>query len=255
VRARARGAHETAHADIRDQAALEHALSDCAGAFYFCPRAEPDEASIGRAFIEATERAGVPRIVFISAVQPEAPIPNHRAKLEVEGRLACSPLEHTILRPGMFMQTLPSRAEIGERDWIGRPFPIDALLTIIDVYDIAEAAAIALTEDHLINGTFELASQGMVTMAQIAEWLSEDLGKPIEARELSLDEWAADKSEAFASPYRRELFRAMWGHYAAYGCKGGNGFILSRILGREPSSFPEYLARRGRAPWAVPASA
>jgi uncharacterized protein YbjT (DUF2867 family) len=254
-RARAKGAQETALADLWDEAAVEEALRGCAGAFYFCPRAVPDEASIGRAFIAAAERAGVPRIVVISMIQAEAPVPNHRASLEIEEALGRSPLEATILKSAMFMQTLPSIEEIDASGWVGRPYPVDKKLSFVDQYDLAEVAAIALTEDHLVNGSFELCSNGMISIADVASHFSEALGKPIEAREITVDEWAAVKKEAFASPYRRETYMAMFEHFAAYGYKGGNSFVLTKILGREPASFPDYLARAGTAPWLSAASA
>lgn len=249
ARALALGAHETALADLRDEPAVEHALGGCAAAFFFCPKALPDEASLGRAFIAAAERAGVSRIVAISMLQAEAPIPNHRASLAIEEALGRTRLEHTILRSGMFMQMLPSPAQIQERGWVGRPYPVDARISVVDQYEVAEVAAIALMEDHLANGTFELSSQGMTSMAEIARTLSDALGAPIEARQVTLADWAAEMGKSFASPYRRETYEAMFGHFPAYGFKGGNGFVLSKIIGRAPSSFAEYLARGGRAPW------
>jgi uncharacterized protein YbjT (DUF2867 family) len=250
-RARERGAQETAIGDLRDVASLEAAMTGTAGAFYFSPRAEPDEASLGRAFIAAAERAGVPRVVIISMIQSHAPVPNHRASLEVEEALARSPLQTTVLQPGMFMQTLPSLEEISDYGWVGRPYPVDKPLTWVDLQDIAQVAARALIDDDMVNGTFELCAQGMLSIADVAALMSEHLGRDIEAREISLDEWAAVRGEGFASPYRRETYAAMFEHFRHYGYKGGNATVLRHLLGREPTSFQQYIARGGKS--AVPA--
>jgi uncharacterized protein YbjT (DUF2867 family) len=245
-RAKARGADDIALADLRDGPALERALDGVAGAFYFCPRAAPDEAAVGRAFIETAERMGVGRVVIISMIQSHAPVPNHRASLEVEEALARTPMETVVLQPGMFMQTLPSLEEIAESGWVGRPYPTDKLLTFVDLRDMAEIAAKALIEPGLVNGSFELCAQGMLSIADIADIISKHLGKTIEAREITLDEWAAVRGEAFSSPYRREVYTAMFEHFRHYGYKGGNGTVLRHLLGREPTTFEQYVARGGK---------
>jgi uncharacterized protein YbjT (DUF2867 family) len=221
-------------------------MRGAAGAFYFSPRAEPDEASLGRAFIAAAERAGVPRVVVISMIQSHAPVPNHRASLEVEEALARTPLQTTVLQPGMFMQTLPSLEEISDYGWVGRPYPVDKPLTWVDLYDVAQVAARALMGDDLVNGTFELCAPGMLSIADVAQLMSAHLGRDIEAREITLDEWAAVRGEGFASPYRRETYAAMFEHFRHYGYKGGNATVLRHLLGREPTSFAQYIARGGK---------
>jgi uncharacterized protein YbjT (DUF2867 family) len=254
ARARAGGADQTAIGDLRDPASLVEAMQGTAGAFYFSPRAAPDEASLGRAFIAAAERARVPRVVIISMVQSHAPVPNHRASLEVEAALARTPLESVVLQPGMFMQTLPALEQIAESGWVGRPYPADRPLTWVDLGDIGQIAAQALMDDHLVNGTFELCASGMLSIQQIAELMSSHLGQPIEARHITLDEWAAVRGETFPSPYRRECYADMFDHFARHGYKGGNAFILRHLLGREPTSWAEYIDRGGRSAY-VPVSA
>jgi uncharacterized protein YbjT (DUF2867 family) len=249
AQAREAGAVDIALADIRDEAAVEDSLRGCDGAFFFCPRAEPDEASIGRAFIAAAERAGVPRIAYVSMLNAEALIPNHMASLEVERALGMSNLEYTILRSGMFMQNLPRIEQIAEDGWVGRPYPVDAPLAVIDQYDLAEVAALSLTEDKLVNGNFELCAPGVTSFTEIAKLATEALGTPIQPREITLDEWAEVKGEGFGSPYRRETYIATFKYITDHGFGGGNGFVLSQILGREPTSFEHYFARGGRPPW------
>jgi uncharacterized protein YbjT (DUF2867 family) len=246
-RARSAGAEEVAYGDLRDAAALEQAMAGAGGAFYFCPRAAPDEASLGRAFIQSAERVGMPRVVIISMLHSHAPIPNHQASLEVEEALGRSSLEGVVLQPAMFMQTLPSLQEIVQEGWVGRPYPADKLLSWVDMRDVAEVAARALLQDDLVNGAFELCSPGMLSIADVAALMSEHLGKRIEAREITLEQWAQVRGEDFASPYRRETYAAMFSYFARYGFKGGNGLVLSHLLGRAPTSFKEYVARGGKS--------
>ncbi len=246
-RARDAGATEIAVADLRDYSALVRALVGARGAFYLCPRAEPDEAALGRAFIRACEEAGVPRVVVLSKIQPHAPVPNHEASLQVEAALARSQLETVVLQLPAFMQILPSLKEIARDGWIGRPYAVDKPLTWVDLVDVGEVAARALLEDDLVNGTFELASPGMHSLADVASLIAEHLGQPIQARRIPLAEWAALRNETFSSPYREECYRAMFEYFDHYGFKGGNAVVLRHLLRREPTTWPGFIARGGRS--------
>ena len=124
---------------------------------------------------------------------------------------------------------------------------MDKLLSFVDLRDVAEVAARALIRDDLVNGTFELCASGMLSIADVAGLVSAHLGKPIEAREITLEEWAAVRGEAFSSPYRREVYAAMFDYFRRYGYKGGNGLVLRHLLGREPTSFEQFVARGGKS--------
>jgi uncharacterized protein YbjT (DUF2867 family) len=252
ARARAAGADEVAIADLRDVPALRKALTGVKAAFYFCPRADPDEAALGRQFIRTAEEAGAQRVVIISMIHAEAPIPNHQASLEVEEALARTPLEYVVLQPSMFMQTFPSLGQLRELGWIGRPYPVDKKLSFVDLADVGQVAARALVDDDLVNGCFELCSPGMVSVADMAAIVSEALGMPIEPRQITLEEWAVIRGETFSSPHRRETYAAMFDYFAKYGYKGGNGVVLRHLLGREPTTFREYIARGGKDVPATP---
>lgn len=241
ARARSAGAHEVALGDLRDIASLERALAGADSAFYFSPRAVPDEAALGRAFIAAAERAGCAKVVIISMMHPYAPIPNHQESLQVEEALSRSSLVGVVLRPAMFMQTLPPLDRVCELGWVGRPYPTDVRLAWVDFRDVAEVATRALLHDDLDNGGFELCSTGMLTIAEIGELMSEVAGQPVEAREITLEEWAVVRGEDFASPYRREVYREMFEHFAGHGYKGGNSFVLRHLLEREPRSYRDFL--------------
>jgi uncharacterized protein YbjT (DUF2867 family) len=241
--ARAAGADEVSHADLRDPQALRTALTGVDAAFYFSPRAVPDEAALGRAFIEAAEDAGVSRIVVISMIHSHAPIPNHQESLQVEEALARTAIASVVLQPGMFMQTLPRLDRIVELGWVGRPYPVDVPLAWVDFNDVAEVATQALLTSRMDNGAFELCSAGMLSIAEIGELMSAAHGAPIESREITLEEWAAVRGEDFSSPYRRECYAGMFDYFTKYGFKGGNSAVAEMLLGRPPVSWAEFLTR------------
>ncbi|CAB4904625.1 unannotated protein [freshwater metagenome] len=245
--ARKAGADEVVRADLRHPDDLRTAMAGVESAFYFSPRAVPDEAALGRAFIKAAEESGVSRIVVISMINSHAPIPNHQESLQVEEALARTSLSSVILQPAMFMQTLPHLDRISELGWVGRPYPIDVPLAWVDFNDVAEIAATSLLTSSMDNGTFELCSGGMLTIAEIGGLMSEALGSTIESREITLEEWAAVRGEDFSSPYRRECYAEMFDYFSKYGFKGGNSLVANMLLGRSPVTWPEYLVRTKQA--------
>ncbi|MCY1541396.1 hypothetical protein D9M68_770860 [compost metagenome] len=108
----------------------------------------------------------------------------------------------------------------------------------MDYRDVAETAAIALTQDKLAFATLELCA-GMFSRMDIVAALSEELGSPIAAREPGFGEWAATARLPYGDDQLRLLSKVL-DHYRAYGL-GGNSLALRAALGREPRSLRDYI--------------
>lgn len=54
----------------------------------------------------------------------------------------------------------------------------------MDYRDVAEVAAIALTEGRLLYGTFELSAEGALNRYDVAALISEVLGRPVTAKKV-----------------------------------------------------------------------
>lgn len=244
--ARAVGAEQIAVGDLRDPASLDGALSGVSGVFHIGPVFAADEAEMGVALVKATERAGVGKFVFSSVNQPtNLELKHHVAKVPVESALYNSRLRYTILQPANFMQNigLAWPAIVAKRAF-AEPFPADARIARVDYRDVAEAAAIALTESRLDFATLHL-SAGMFDRREIAAMISAELGVPIEAGELDFDEWVT----VARPPYGEEelkLLATVYDHYARYGL-GGNSISLSAVLQREPRSMRAYIRECARS--------
>ncbi|HUK69534.1 MAG TPA: hypothetical protein VLW50_12415 [Streptosporangiaceae bacterium] len=100
---------------------------------------------------------------------PSLSLVNHASMRPVEEALYRSDLQFTILQPAMFMQgPLGGWRSAVDNGIFVMPYSKDSTTTFVDYRDVAEAAAVALTTEGLVNGTFELAVGGMVTPAEIA---------------------------------------------------------------------------------------
>lgn len=249
--ARALGAPEVAVADLRDRRALSEAVQGVDGAFHIGPAFAPDEAAMGVALVEAAERAGVRKFVFSSVIQPtNVRLQNHASKVPVEDAIYSSCLEYTVLHPANFMQNLaPAWPSIVRDGRFAEPYPSDARIARVDYRDVAELAAIALTEERLAFATLELAA-GMYSRNDIAAAAAQVLGRPVEAAECTFDQWV----DTVRPPYSEDqlaLLAKVYDHYRAYGL-GGNSLTLAAALGRSPRSLRQYI---GELACASPTSA
>jgi uncharacterized protein YbjT (DUF2867 family) len=238
--ARKRGADETVIGDLSDSASLRAAAKGADGVFHLNPAFAPDEAGMGAAMVEAAKASGVRKFVFSSVYHPSLSMVNHAAKRPVEEALYESGMEFIILQPAMFMQNLEGGwKQVLERGEITMPYSKLAKVCYVDYRDVAEAAAIALTENKLDYGTFELCAPGMVNRVQMAEMMSEALGRTIEAGEISAEEWA--QTAKIPNKSLREGLAKMNAHYDKYGFPGGNALVLRAVLGREPRTLRQYI--------------
>ncbi|MBB1592841.1 NmrA/HSCARG family protein [Achromobacter sp. UMC46] len=238
--ARSLGVTEVAIGDLRDIDSLARATERVDGVFHIGPAFASDEAAMGVALVEAAERNGVRKFVFSSVIQPtNTRLANHASKIPVEEALYSSRLEYTILHPANFMQNIGlAWPSIRDHACFGEPFPNDTRVARVDYRDVAEIAAMALTEDRLAFATLELCA-GMFSRMDIVAALSEALGSPIAAQQPDFSEWVANARLPY-SGHQLLLLSKVLDHYQAYGL-GGNSLALRAALGREPRSLRQYV--------------
>jgi uncharacterized protein YbjT (DUF2867 family) len=238
---RARGVAEAVTGDLRDPKTLAAALKGVESAFYIAPAFLPDEAEVGIGFVTAAKEAGVRRIVFSSVIHPIlAALQNHLAKYPVENAILESGMEYTFLQPAMFFQNYaaawPTVAQTGV---FAEPYSAERPMTRVDYRDVAEAAAVALTEDRLVYGTFQLCAEGNLSRHDVASLMAAALGRKIHVETLSFDEWVKKTNVPHDDDKMAEL-KKMYDWYDAHSLLG-SAVTLRAILGREPRSLREYF--------------
>ncbi len=236
------GAAEFALGDLRDRASLEAALHGIEAAFYIAPVYQKDEAEMGLAFVAAAKEACVRRIVFSSAIHPViGKLQNHIQKVPVEEAIIESGLEFTILHPAVFYQNLAAAwPGVVKTGVFAEPFSAASRISRVDYRDVAEVAAMAFTEDRLVNGTFELCADAGHDRVEMADAISAVLERRIEAAAPDFDTWMAQAKLPYDEHQTEEL-AAMYAYYDRYGLLG-NPLTLRAVLEREPRSIGQFLA-------------
>ncbi|RYG79441.1 NmrA/HSCARG family protein, partial [bacterium] len=223
--------------DLRDRASLDAALVDVRSVFYMAPAFQPDEVELGLGMVAAAKRAGVRRFVFSSVIHPVLrTLTNHAAKAPVEEAVLSSGLEYVFLHPAVFFQNLArSFPEVVRTGVLAEPWSNDTRLSRVDYRDVAEVAAMALTDARLLYGTYELCAEGNLDRHDVAGLLGEVLGRPIEARRAPPPTPSQERPTEAQNGVRK---MAAW--YDAHALLG-NPLTLRAILGREPRSLAAYL--------------
>jgi uncharacterized protein YbjT (DUF2867 family) len=246
------GAREAVAGDVRDAAAVEQALHGVQALYHICPNMSPDELAIGRLVIGAARSAGVAHFVYHSVLHPQTEaMPHHWQKLRVEEHLFESGLAYTILQPAAYMQNVLAGWESIVEEGIYRvPYPAQTRLRMVDVEDVACAAALALTQAGHEGAIYELAGPEALTQVQVAATLSQVLGRVVRAEVIPLDAWEQRARASGLGDYQVETLVKMFRYYERYGLEG-NPNVLRWLLGRPPTPFVacvERVARELRQP-------
>jgi uncharacterized protein YbjT (DUF2867 family) len=230
------GATEIAIGDLRDGANLDAALKGIDAVFYIAPAFLPDEAEIGKGMVDSAKRAGVGRYVFSSVIHPVlSALGNHAQKAPVEEALLSSGMEYTFLHPTVFFQNLTATwPKIVETEVLAEPWSLDTRFSSVDYRDVAEAAAIALTEDRLLYGTFELCAEGWLNRKDAAAIIGEVLGRAIKAERID------PKLPAAGAGPGAPALEKMFDWYDKRGLMGSD-LTLRAILGREPRTLHTFF--------------
>ncbi len=202
-----------------------------------------DETAQGIDAVDAAVAAGVRRIVYLSVHQADKAltIPHFVSKLPVEGVIRASGLEYTILRPNNFFQN-----DLAVLDAIRAgvyPVPSGNVgMNRVDVRDIAEAAAIALTQPGDSGKIYSIVGTRAWTGAAIAETLSRHLDKPVMFVGDDLKAWAA-QMRAFMPGWLVRDLEIMFQHFLTYGLLATQAEIddLTAVLGHAPRSYEAFV--------------
>ncbi len=238
------GVQELLVGDMNSLSTMGRALQGVGAVYHICPNVSPDEVAIGQIVIAAAQSAGVEHFVFHSVLNPQTEaMPHHWKKLRVEELLVESGLPYTILQPAAYMQNIIAHWERIQSEGIYPvPYPADTRLSLVDLMDVAQAAAIVLTEPGYQYATYELVSNKGLSQTEVAVILSQELGRPVQATTVPLETWRSQAKEAGLGDYQIETLTSMFTYYQRLDFLG-NPHVLSWLLGRPPTTLNEFVRR------------
>jgi NAD(P)H dehydrogenase (quinone) len=231
-----------------DPDALYRAVKGADAIYHICPNVHPHEVAFAKGVVAAATSLGVSRLVYHSVLHPQIEaMPHHWNKLRVEEMLFSSPLDVTILQPAAYMQNSLAEWDRMTSDGVYRvPYPVETRLSLVDLDDAAEAAALVLTNAGHSGAAYELVGTSPLSQVEIADAFGEALNKTVRAEAETLESWNHRTRSAGMDDHARETLTKMFRAYARDGFRG-NPNVLGWLLGRPPTSLTAFAARLAAA--------
>jgi uncharacterized protein YbjT (DUF2867 family) len=210
----------------------------------------PSEATEGITAVSAAMTAGVKRLVYMSVQHADrAPhLPHFGGKLGVEAAVKASGADWTILRPSNFFQNDHWFKDVMLQYGV-YPQPLGGVgVSRVDVRDIAELAAIALTQPGHAGKVYDLVGPRPVTGAGTAEMWSTALGRKVAYAGDDLEAWEK-QSLQYMPAWMVYDFKLMYRHFQQRGLKASDEDValLTRLLGHAPRRFEDFAAETAQA--------
>ena len=220
--------------DWEDQSTWKTILSGVSKAYvtYFPDLAFPGAIEKLEAFAQVALDSGLQHIVLLSGRG------EHFASMGEEV-IRNSGLGFTIVRSAWFAQNF-SEGYLRDPILDGvLPMPGgDVEEPIIDIDDIADVVVAALTEGGHLGKRYEVTGPRLMTFAEMAEVLTETLGRPIQHLPISFEDFHANVA-ASGDTFVADVFTAI----ARETLDGRNAYTadgVERALGRKPRGFVEF---------------
>jgi uncharacterized protein YbjT (DUF2867 family) len=205
----------------------------------------PSEVHEGLLSVCALRDENVKRLVYLSVHHADgaAWVPHFGGKLGVEEAVRRCGVPSTILRPNNFYQN-----DYWFKDAMLQhgvyPQPIgDVGLHRVDVRDIAEAAAVALTTSGHEGQTYDLVGPEAHTGESTAQVWARALGRPVAYGGNDLDAWER-QSLQYMPDWAVYDFRHMYVYFQKNGLKASPEAIERQtgLLGHSPRSFGAFAS-------------
>src|ERR1700680_2554747 len=228
--------------DLLDPVSIDKALHGV-DKLYLLNAVSPDELTQGLIAYDLARKLKLKHIVYHSVFRVEhfKDVPHFASKLAIESALREFDVPFTIIRPNYFFQNDASLKDPLTKADI-YPMPLGTVgISAVDIRDIAEAAAIALTSDGHFGKTYNLNGPEVLSGPKTASIWSGLLGKEIR--------YSGDDMDAFEEQLRKRApswsafdIRMMFQGYLERGFVAGAGDIetLTKLLGHTPRRYQDF---------------
>lgn len=231
--------------DLDDADRIRSVLAGVRAAYLVTPSSEAAEEQQMR-FVELAAENGVEHIVSLSQLgaRADSPVRFLRYHAAVEQYASDRGIGMTALRPNLFMQGLLALADPIRRFGVLSAPIGSAQVSTIDVRDIGEVAALALTSPKPL-GVQTLTGPEALTHAQLADQLSVATGRRISFDDTSPDQFA-EMLGGVLPPWQVDGLLEDYAHYAR-GEAAEVSPVVPTLLGRPARDFQAFAALNAQA--------
>jgi uncharacterized protein YbjT (DUF2867 family) len=239
---------EVAIGDLLDPVSVEKAMLGV-DKLFLLNAVVSDELTQALIAYGIAKRLGLKHVTYLSVFRVDEfrDVPHFASKLAVENALREFGVPYTILRPGYYIQNDINLkgALIGAGVY---PMPIGtAGIATADIQDIAEVAAISLTEEGHEQQTYDIVGPTLISGPGNAALWSELLGKEIKYTGHNFDQWEQDMRTNMPSWSAFDL-RMMFQGYFDRGFASTETEVarLTKLLNHAPRSYEDFAAEAAK---------
>jgi uncharacterized protein YbjT (DUF2867 family) len=241
---------EVAIGDLLDPISVQKAMEGV-DKLYLLNAVLPDELTQGLIAYDLAKKLKLSHVVYHSVFRVEhfKDVPHFASKLAIESALREFDVPFTILRPNYFSQNDASLKNPLTKAGI-YPMPLgDVGVSVVDVRDIAEAAAIVLTSGEHNGKTYNLNGPEVVSGAKAASIWGEVLGKEIRYTGHNMDAFE-EQMRKNAPSWSAFDIRMMFEGYLERGFVAEDGDVekLTKLLGHAPRRYEDF-AKETSSQW------
>jgi uncharacterized protein YbjT (DUF2867 family) len=236
---------EIAIGDLLDPVSVEQAMQGV-DKLFLLNAVVTDELTQALIAYGIAKRLGLKHVTYLSVFKVDQfrDVPHFASKLAVENALREFGVPYTILRPGYYIQNDANLKDALMGPGV-YPMPIGtAGIAAADVRDIAEAAAISLTEDGHHGQTYDIVASGMISGPGNAAFWSKLLNRQIKYTGHNFDQWEQGMRSRMPSWSAFDL-RMMFQGYFDRGFESTESEVarLTKLLGHTPRSYEDFATQ------------
>lgn len=228
--------------DLLDPVSVRVAL-DGVDKLYLLNAVTPDELTQGLIACVLAKRIRLKQIVYHSVYRAEhfPDVPHFAAKVMIENAIKSFDVPFTIIRPNYFFQNDASLKDVLMGAGI-YPMPLGTPgISAVDIRDIAEVSAIALTTDGHLGKTYNLNGPEVLSGVRVASIWSGLLGKTINYPGEDMDrleEQLRQQSPAWSAFDIRMMFQGYLER--GFAAEDRDLATLTAVLGHPPRRYQDF---------------
>jgi uncharacterized protein YbjT (DUF2867 family) len=235
---------EVAIGNLMDPISVRQAMQGM-DKLYLLNAVTPDELTQGLIAYDMAKMMRMQQIVYHSVFRTEhfKDVPHFAAKLAMEGALRAFNVPFTVIRPNYFFQNDVLLKEPLTKAGI-YPTPIGSVgISAVDIRDIAEAAAIALTTDGHLGKTYNLNGPEVLSGPTMALIWSRQLGREVRYTGADLDVFEEELRKQAPSWLAFEIRLMFQGyHERGFVAEAGDVETLTTLLGHAPRRYEDFAS-------------
>jgi len=227
--------------DLADVSVMKEALQGVDRMLLVTPNSE-QQAMLEKSVVDLAANSGVQQIVKISSIEasPSVEAPVAKLHYQIEQHIKSAVPYGAFLRATFYYQTLFTMAQPVKTANV-LPLPLgDTRICMMDVRDLAKAAAKMLSDEAYCSGEYPISGVGPMSLAEVAATMSSVLGREIKYADMPDEAYRETLDNVLDDKWRVNAICTLFLEIKA-GALDQDFPNISALTGEEAISLEQFL--------------